>query len=193
MTYTIIGLSFDLVGVILLFKFGILPDNLWEHLLMDSGMDEKDEKRHKNWSKVAIILIFIGFALQLTSAIIQHNPTKNRSQSEIYENKNLGEEKNQTTGIVGELKLKYQDSILYYQLELAGLTDSFNQITDFGINLEDIEGFKIKEINEEKNNRNPNLSKLNKKDSLYLTIKNNIPFTSKEYNEIKKWYLTIKK
>jgi hypothetical protein len=73
MIYNIIGLAFDLVGVLLLFRFGILPNNLWEHLLMDSGMSEKDEKRHKIWSKVAVILIFIGFALQLTGTIMQHN------------------------------------------------------------------------------------------------------------------------
>lgn len=35
---SIIALVINLIGVILLFKFGILPDNLWEHLLMDSGM-----------------------------------------------------------------------------------------------------------------------------------------------------------
>lgn len=71
MVFVIIGLVFDLSGVLLLFKFGILPDNLWQHLLMDNGMSEKDEKRHKICSKVAIVLLFLGFSLQLVGTIIQ--------------------------------------------------------------------------------------------------------------------------
>lgn len=70
----IIALTIDLAGVILLYRFGILPDNLWEHLLMDSGMSENDEKRHRKWSKIGIRLLIMGFSLQLITTIIQNLP-----------------------------------------------------------------------------------------------------------------------
>lgn len=69
---SIIALILDLIGVILLFKFGILPDNLWEHLLMDSGMKEEDEKRHKIGSKIGLICLILGFGIQLIVTILQN-------------------------------------------------------------------------------------------------------------------------
>jgi len=72
MTYNIIGLIFDLIGVILLFKFGILPTNLWNHILMDSGMSEKDERNHKVWSKIGLGCLILGFSSQLIGTIIQN-------------------------------------------------------------------------------------------------------------------------
>ena len=191
MIYNIIGLSFDLLGVFLLFRFGILPNNLWEHILMDSGMSEKDEKKHKVWSKIAISLILIGFTLQLIGTASQY---KTGSKTDNFKNLILGKEKNITSGIVGDLKLKFQNNKLSYQLELVGLTKSFGDITEFGIHLEDYDGFKIAEISESKNEEeNHNLSQLHKKDSLFMTIKNTIPFTPKVYSQVNKWNLTISK
>jgi hypothetical protein len=196
MIYNIIGLALDLIGVLLLFRFGILPNNLWEHILMDSGMSEKDEKRHKIWSKFAVILIFIGFALQLTGSIVQHQSKK---EFRVLEKEhplaklNLEEEQNISTGIRGNLKLKMQDGKMYYQIHLSGLSDSFKGIGKFGINLEDSAGFKLSEIVEEYNSKNPSLSRLIREDSLFLTMKNSLPYSTKIYLQIKKWNLTVSK
>lgn len=195
MIYNIIGLAFDLVGVLLLFRFGILPNNLWNHILMDSGMSENDEKKHKVWSKIAVAIIFIGFSLQLAGSIIQNQQVNNDlvlEKEESFENLNLGEKQNLTTGIIGNLKLKLQDGQLFYQIELNGLGESYEKVSSFGINLEDNAGFKISEINEEFKSDNSNLSRLISGDSLSVTIKSSIPYSKKNYKQIDKWKLTIR-
>jgi hypothetical protein len=191
MIYNIIGLALDLIGVLLLFRFGILPNNLWEHLLMDNGMSEKDEKKHKIFSKIGIAIIFTGFALQLFGSIIQNNNLGTEQNTEIGTNINLGKRQNITTGIIGNLKVKFQDSEMLYQLEINGLTESINKVGSFSLNLEDNDGFKISEINELNELDNPNLTRLVQNDSLYLEIKNSIPYTSKKYNQLKKWNLAL--
>ncbi|MDI9256880.1 hypothetical protein [Flavobacterium sedimenticola] len=192
MIYNTLGLIFDLFGVILLFRFGILPDNLWNHILMDNEMSEKDEKRHKIWSKIAISLIFIGFTLQLLGSLHQHINNRTDSQ-QSFKNLNLGKEKNQTSGITATLKLKYDNKKLYYQLKLNGLTDSYKDISNFVFSLEDKDGFEISEITEKNSTDNVNSSRLYMKDSLIFTIKNSIPYSEKDYSQIRKWNLKITK
>lgn len=70
--FLVLALLLDLIGVILLFKYGILPDNLWDHILMDSGMSEKDEKEHRFWSKIGLTCLILGFSIQLITTIIQN-------------------------------------------------------------------------------------------------------------------------
>jgi hypothetical protein len=72
MILSVIGLVFDLIGVILLFKYGILPTNLWDHILMDNGMSERDEEIHKRWSRVGLVSLILGFSLQLVGTIVQN-------------------------------------------------------------------------------------------------------------------------
>lgn len=193
MIYNIIGLAFDLVGVLLLFRFGILPDNLWNHILMDGEMSEKDERRHKLCSKIAIILIFVGFSLQLFGSLNQYKPNNSNPENKVYEIRVLGIDKNITSGIIGDLRVKYGYNKLSYQLELKGLTSSFSNVTNFWINLEDKDGFRITEIDEENKTGNLNASRLYSNDSLYLTIKNTIPYSTKDYSQIEKWNLKISK
>lgn len=71
--FIVIGLILDLFGVVLLFKFGILPKNLWNHILMDSGMREEDERRHKIGSNIGLTCLILGFALQIIGTLIQYN------------------------------------------------------------------------------------------------------------------------
>ena len=73
MIYSIIGLILDLIGVILLFKYGILPTNLWDHILMDNGMSDRDEKTHKIMSKIGLISLILGFSLQLVGTIVSNH------------------------------------------------------------------------------------------------------------------------
>ena len=193
MTYNIIGLALDLIGVILLFRFGILPNNLWEHILMDSGMSENDEKRHKLWSKIAIALIFIGFSLQLFGTVLQYKSQQENPKVVNYENLHFKKKKKPGTNITSELRLKYDHNRLYYHLNLIGPSKSFDFIDEFGINLEDSEGFKIYEIKESRYSDEVVLSKFFRNDSLFITIKNSIQFIEKDYAKIDRWNLTTKK
>jgi ABC-type Fe3+-siderophore transport system permease subunit len=105
MIYSVIGLIFDLIGVLLLFVFGILPDNLWKHIVFDNKMSEKDEKIHKLCSKIAISFVLLGFALQLVGTINQsYNSNEIKNFTKTI---NLGIDKNETLDVTGELKLKF--------------------------------------------------------------------------------------
>lgn len=191
MIYSIIGLTLDLIGVILLFKYGILPDNLWEHILMDNGMSEEDEKKHKTWSKIGMIFLILGFLFQIVSSAVQYKLVQN---DETYENINLGIDVNKSTGISGNLKLKFEQNILFYQLHINSTIKKIDSLNNFTINLTDKDGFKISEITIPINSENKDESNLIKKDSVFIQINSKVPFTSKKYSQIKNWeLLTLKK
>ena len=190
MIYSIIGLILDLIGVILLFRFGILPDNLWEHILMDSGMSEKDEIKHKIWSKIAMAFLILGFAFQLISSTLQHQENKINVEETKFENLNLGNDINQTTGVLGNLKLKYENNQIFYQLAINGKMKTIDSIQNFTIELVDKDGFKISEIEIPINGENKDLTNFKKMDSTFLKIKSSKPFLAKNYLQIKKWELT---
>jgi hypothetical protein len=192
MIYNLIGLTLDLIGVILLFKFGILPDNLWEHILMDSGMSEKDEKKHKIWSKVAMGFLILGFVFQLLGSTMQHLDDKNVSYKE-FENLNLGVDYNETTGIKGNLKVKFNENKVMYQLEIYGKVKSIDSLQKFTIELQDNDGFKISEIDVQNTAENTELSNLIKADSVFLKVKGAKTLSAKNYLEIKKWELLAMK
>lgn len=183
MIYSVIGLVFDLIGVLMLFKYGILPDNLWKSILMDNNMSEKDEKRHKLFSKVSILLIIIGFLFQIIGTIIT-----NYYVCDI-KNKKLGKDCNETLGLCGDLKIKYEDSKMFYFITIEGKESKLDSISDFTIELQDEDGFKIDEITEKNLIINPNKSYFKDKDKITLIFKNTIIFTSKKYTQIKKWDL----
>lgn len=193
MIYSIIGLTLDLIGVILLFRFGILPDNLWEHILMDSGMSEEDEKKHKIWSKIAMSFLIIGFIFQLISSIIQNQENKINYEQTQFENLDLGNDINQTTGVLGNLKLKYENNKIFYQLAINGKLKNIDSIQNFTIELVDKDGFKISEIEIPINGDNKDLTNFKKMDSTFLKIKSSKPFLAKNYLQIQKWELTAKK
>lgn len=188
MIYSIIGLTLDLIGVILLFKFGILPDNLWEHLLMDNGMSEKDEKKHKIWSKVAMGFLILGFVFQLLGSTMQHLDDKNVAYKE-FENLNLGVDYNESTGIKGNLKIKFNENQVMYQLKIYGKVKSIDSIQKFTIELEDNDGFKISEIEIPNTAENTGLSNLIKEDSVFLKVKGAKKLSAKNYLQIRKWEL----
>jgi hypothetical protein len=188
MIYSIIGLTLDLIGVILLFKFGILPDNLWEHLLMDNGMSEKDEKKHKIWSKVAMGFLILGFVFQLLGSTMQHLDDKNVAYKE-FENLNLGVDYNESTGIKGNLKVKFNENQVMYQLKIYGKVKSIDSIQKFTIELEDNDGFKISEIEIPNTAENTGLSNLIKEDSVFLKVKGAKKLSAKDYLQIRKWEL----
>jgi hypothetical protein len=187
MIYSILGLFLDLIGVVLLFKFGILPDNLWEHILMDSGMSEKDEKKHKVWSKIAMGFLILGFIFQLLGSTMQH--FGNEILKPELKNLNLGVDYNETTGIKGNLKVKYDEDKIYYQLKINGKTESIEKIQKFTIELIDNDGFKISEIEVLNSPENDEISNLVKGDSVFIKANSLKVLPAKEYLQIKKWEL----
>mgnify|MGYP006125516925 FL=1 len=70
-----IGLTIDIVGVILLFKYG-LPSDLNKHgniykALEGTNFDEvKKYKKYNCWSRIALGLVITGFTLQIASNVI---------------------------------------------------------------------------------------------------------------------------
>lgn len=67
-----IGLVFDIMGVILLFKYG-LPSNVRKDggnvMLFQDTNQEEIKKWHKYnfWSRVGLISIIVGFSFQIAS------------------------------------------------------------------------------------------------------------------------------
>ncbi len=67
-----IGLVFDIIGVLILFKYG-LPSKIQNHkgsIIREEGKEEekarkKENKKIKQWANLGLILILIGFLLQL--------------------------------------------------------------------------------------------------------------------------------
>ena len=70
-----VGLLLDVVGVLLLFKFG-LPEDVrrkGESYLLLEETDEADiakGRRYDFWAKVALGLVVLGFVLQLISNFV---------------------------------------------------------------------------------------------------------------------------
>jgi hypothetical protein len=186
MIYSIIGLFLDIIGVLMLFKFGILPNKIWNSILQDNSLSEKDEKKYKLFSKVSISFIVIGFLFQLTGTILQN---RNNNVGYTLENKILGKDCNETLGICGDLKLKYEDDKMFYFVSIDGKESILDSISDLTIELQDEDGFKIDEINEKNLIINPNKSYKKNKDKINLIFKSSINFTSKKYFQIKKWDL----
>lgn len=192
MIFNILGLFLDLIGVLLLFRFGILPNNLWEHLLMDSGMSEKDEKKHKLWSKIAVAIIFIGFFLQLFGTVIQYQNVEQNNKLDHLKI-DLGNEQNITSGLIGNLEIRYNENRLSYKMIVSGTQAQFSNITRFWVFLEDTDGFKISDINEKNEPENENITRHFYGDSLTTTIKNQIDFEKLDFNEIGNWEFKISK
>ncbi|MFI5344540.1 MAG: hypothetical protein ACHQUC_09995 [Chlamydiales bacterium] len=70
----VIGLTSDITGVLLLFKFGLPPEvNPHGHVYHIGEQDDPDEAkkwtRFKKWSNVALIFLIIGFILQVVSTV----------------------------------------------------------------------------------------------------------------------------
>jgi len=67
-----IGLIFDIIGVLLLFKYG-LPNDLNKKGLTGMSFvtvnkeEVKKYKRYKRWSYIALSAILIGFIIQILS------------------------------------------------------------------------------------------------------------------------------
>tara|TARA_R110000796_G_scaffold252631_3_gene389366 strand:- start:27960 stop:28196 length:237 start_codon:yes stop_codon:yes gene_type:complete len=71
-TINTIGLVFDIIGVLMLFKYG-LPSEISKEgtvFLAVQKSDESEKKKWKKynfWSKVGLVLILIGFTFQIIS------------------------------------------------------------------------------------------------------------------------------
>lgn len=190
MVFSLIGFGLDIIGVLMLFKYGILPNKILNSILQDNSLSEEDEKRHKLFSKISIILIVIGFIFQSIGTVSQ-----NRNTELVYsvENKKLGIDCNVTKGICGNLKLKLDENKMSYFISIKGKKSTIDSILNFTIELQDGDGFKIEEINEPKDSPNiTNIINPKSKDSLLFVIKSSINITEKKYLNIKKWDLILR-
>ena len=191
MIFSLIGLGFDLLGVLLLFKYGILPKKIWDSILQDNSLSEKDEKKYKVFSKVSIILIVIGFCFQIVGTIYQNN---NGKVENLLENKKLGNDCNTTVNVCGELKIKYDDNKMYYIVSIKGDEKKLDSISKFTIELQDIDGFKLYEVNNTNDNNNVNRTYNRVKDIVFCIIyKGSTDLSKKSYSGIKKWDLLCTK
>jgi hypothetical protein len=85
--FSAIGLCLDIIGVYLLFKFGVAGDSsntqIFESKIDDFEMDFKI----KNWlAKTAFRLILLGFAFQLLGLFFSRSNPQNNAQTKT-ENK----------------------------------------------------------------------------------------------------------
>jgi hypothetical protein len=69
-----IGLGFDIIGVLILFKYG-LPSriNTPPKLLLEGGLTEKENEENKKiwrWAYSGLISLILGFIFQLISNFI---------------------------------------------------------------------------------------------------------------------------
>jgi hypothetical protein len=189
MVLNVIGLIIDLIGVILLYRYGILPDNLWQHLVMDNGINEKDERKHKLWSKIAIIFLVLGFLLQLSGTVIQKFQVNNSStfftQNAIF--KNLSFDKNMSTKAIGKLKLKFQENKLFYQLEVKIELEKLNEYDQVIISFRDKQDFEISDIKISMSE----LSNLKTDKMITLKANNSINYSKANFDNISSWELTF--
>ena len=69
--FNTVGLSFNIIGVIMLFFFGLPPKVAMQGLLRLDGADRRTKRRYARWSWVALAFLVIGFGLQLVSGLIE--------------------------------------------------------------------------------------------------------------------------
>lgn len=72
----IVGLSLDMIGVILIFLFGISPryDIEGQTYIVTGGINKKEIKKAKKFKRLSwfgLFLVFSGFLLQLLNYIIK--------------------------------------------------------------------------------------------------------------------------
>ena len=67
------GLGLDIVGVILLYRYGLpsrYPEDGISLIWPGGDSDPKEQNRFKNLSRSAIILLILGFVLQIVGTIL---------------------------------------------------------------------------------------------------------------------------
>jgi hypothetical protein len=81
-----IGLTFDIIGVIMLFKYG-LPSDINKDGHIGIILDQEDEDEKERWkkynffSRIALTLVIVGFMFQFSSNFYGNNKTTNVSNT----------------------------------------------------------------------------------------------------------------
>lgn len=95
MNLNVIGLILDIIGVILLWKFG-LPENIDRSgtiVLAAEGCDESEKKKASMYDRIsqfALLLLIVGFALQ----IVGNFQTQYASKPNLETSQEQNQEKN---------------------------------------------------------------------------------------------------
>jgi len=69
MLFSIAGLILDIVGVILLFIYGLPNKSVYNSILLDSSLSEQKEKSIFLWSKIGLLFLVLGFVFQIVGTI----------------------------------------------------------------------------------------------------------------------------
>jgi len=67
--FSIVGLILDVIGVVMLFRFGILPKEIFDSIILDNSIKDNTIKKHHLWSRVGISALILGFILQAIGVI----------------------------------------------------------------------------------------------------------------------------
>jgi len=73
MYYSVIGLLLDVLGVILLFIYGIPPKDIMQGFIMDNSVNDNKIKKNYTWSKIGLMCLVFGFVFQIIGTIITNN------------------------------------------------------------------------------------------------------------------------
>jgi len=69
MYYSISGLILDIIGIIMLFRFGILPKEIFDSIILDNRISDNAIARNHKWSFLGICILILGFLLQLIGVV----------------------------------------------------------------------------------------------------------------------------
>ncbi len=70
MYYSIIGLVLDIVGVILIYYFGLLPLKMFHSFLRDHTVSDETVERYHKISGIGMILLVLGFVFQIIGTLV---------------------------------------------------------------------------------------------------------------------------
>ncbi len=130
-------------------------------------------------------ILFITLSIGVIITLVQENNRKSKIEL-LSKLKDFGRDENISTGTIGTLKTKYEDNKLYYQVTLDIPKKKVDSITDFSIQLLDIDGFIISDFNLLTSD---NIIVDDNGNTLQAIINDNLKFSVLNYQKIAKWEL----
>lgn len=73
MYYSIFGLLLDVIGVVLLFIYGIPSKEMYNSFLQDHTLSDEREKKIYLCSKIGLISLVLGFMFQIIGTILSNS------------------------------------------------------------------------------------------------------------------------
>lgn len=70
-TYSLVGLIFDIIGVLVLIRYGLPPNEFRSAQYVEGEIPNEDKLKHQ--SKLAVWSIIVGFSLQFIGVLFSFN------------------------------------------------------------------------------------------------------------------------